>query len=95
MDKKRKPLRSNIVKKLDDAVHQQDLIEQAVRRQMRSQQSVVNYTEMLIAPIRGKITAHVNTDEHAPPHIHLKYADEEARFRIDNGRRLPEDEDLT
>jgi hypothetical protein len=94
MDKKHKPLSAALVDPLDEAIKHQDRIEERIRRQ-RLRQQYSHVAEMMVAPVEGKITAHVNSDEHPPPHVHIKYSGEEARFRIDNGERLPQDKDLT
>ena len=51
------------------------------------------FPELLVGRIEG-LKVYIKNLEHAPPHVHVKCNDEEVRYRIDNGNRLPQDRGL-
>jgi len=86
------PLPDQLVDKLGQALKRVDRQHAIARQQFAAANGIV---EMLVGNVEGKVNVFINIKEHAPPHVHVKYAEEEARFRIDDGERLPEDKDLT
>lgn len=37
----------------------------------------------------GKMSVQIQSDEHPPPHFHVRYAGQNASFSLTNGERLP------
>jgi hypothetical protein len=85
-------LPDKLINELSQAFKGVDRQHEIARQRFASANGVV---EMLVGNAEGAVNVFINIKEHAPPHVHVKYAQEEARFRIDDGERFPEDKDLT
>jgi hypothetical protein len=67
---------------------EQDLEDSFLLGPMLTDGGVRSLNEEQIARI-GKLSVQVQSDEHPPPHFHIRYAGENASFAIIDGKRLP------
>lgn len=84
-------LSADLTKPLQSSMDMLDRVYERVRRQHVAR---LGLTEMLVGHVTKTLKVHLQFREHSPPHFSIRHPEGVARFRIDNGERLPEDRDL-